>query len=78
MASNKAMADHPTASESFIRAIDQMARAFRKGRKQSTDESAIQAIEAVRKKQEEHEERKRRISEEIANGARISRDKRNL
>jgi tRNA A58 N-methylase Trm61 len=75
MATRKVMAERSTASESFLRAINQMARLFHNARKQSTDESSIQAIEAIRKKQEEHEERKRRISETIAHGARISRNR---
>ncbi len=74
MANKKAMADRPTASETFLRAIEQVAQAFNKARKQGVDESSIQAIKAVREKQAEHEERRRRISEKIANGARLSRN----
>lgn len=68
------VADRPIASKVFLRAIEQIAGAFRQSRKPDTSEPSIQAIEAVRKKQTEHEERKRRISEEIANGARIGRN----
>jgi hypothetical protein len=74
MVNNNSTADRPSASESFLRAIDQIARALRDVRKQGIDDSSIQAIEAIRKKQEEHEERKRRIAETIANGDRLSRN----
>jgi hypothetical protein len=75
---HKVMENHSTVSDSFLRAIDQLARAFRGVRSQRADESSIQAIEAIKQKQEEHEDRKRRISEAIANGARISRNRRRL
>jgi len=74
MTTKKAMADRPAASETFLRAIEEIARAFNNARKQGVDESSVQAIEAVRESQAEHEERRRRISEKIANGARLSRN----
>lgn len=49
--------DHPTPSELFFRAMQQVARASRQFRKKGVGESSIQAIEAIRQKQEEHEER---------------------
>jgi hypothetical protein len=66
--------DQSAASELFFRAIKRAARAFRDSENKGCDESSIKAIEAVRKKQEEHEEHRRRISEKIKNGARLSRD----
>jgi hypothetical protein len=58
----------------FLGAIEQIARAFSEPQKQDTCEPSVQAIQAIRQKQEEHEERKRRISQTIANGSRISRN----
>jgi len=74
MVNKKLMAGHRTASELFLEAIEQVARAIRDPKKKDDLEPSIQAIEAIRRKQEEHEERKRRISQRIANGARISRN----
>jgi hypothetical protein len=68
------VAKQRTTSDLFLGAIEQIARAFSEPRKQNTCEPSIQAIQAIRQKQEEHEERKRRISQKIANGSRISRN----
>jgi hypothetical protein len=70
----KAKTDPPIASDSFLKAVERAARTFRDFQEKGIDESSIQAIEAVKQKQEEHEERKRRISEKISNGARLSRN----
>ena len=47
------MADHPTASDLFLRAIERIARAAQEPRRQAIGEPSIQAIEAVRQKQED-------------------------
>jgi hypothetical protein len=65
--------DRPTASELFLRGIEQIARAFRDAPDRDEQNAAIQATETIRQKKSEHEERKRRVSEAIRNGARISR-----
>jgi hypothetical protein len=67
------MSVRPTASGLFFEAIKGLARAQREIRKQNTTGPSIQLIEAIRQQQEDHEERKRRISEAIAGGAKLSR-----
>jgi hypothetical protein len=68
------MSKQRTPSDLFAGAIEQIARAFKEPRKQGTCEPSMQAIQAIRQKQEEHEECKRRISQKVANGSRISRN----
>jgi hypothetical protein len=67
-----------TASNLFIEGIKQIARGLRDHRRDSsdrTDDDQISTVaSALMKKQAEHEERKRRISQTIANGSRISRN----
>lgn len=70
-----ALANRLSASkaELFLRGIEQISRAIRSAKK-AADESPLETTEAVRQQQEEHEARKRRISQDIASGARISRN----
>jgi hypothetical protein len=64
-----------TASELFLDAVQKLVQTFGDPPSQQASHGpSLQAIEAVRKKQKEHEERKRRISQAIANGSRISRN----
>jgi hypothetical protein len=69
------VANNVTASELFLRGIQQIATALGRPRNED-DEPSVQAIEALRQKQEEHEEQKRRIAETIAGGAKLSRRRR--
>jgi hypothetical protein len=62
-----------SASQLFLKGIEQIVRAMTTSKK-TADESPLQATEAIRQQQEEHEKRKRRISQDIASGARISRN----
>jgi uncharacterized protein (UPF0305 family) len=68
-----------TASELFIEGITQIARGLRDRQRDKSgdrnDDDQISTIaSALMKKQADHEERKRRISQTIANGSRISRN----
>ena len=62
-----------SASELFLRGIEQLSRSLRNPRNQNTIEPQIQAAEAFREKQAEHERQKGRVNEAIAAGARLSR-----
>jgi hypothetical protein len=65
------MADHPTASELFLRGLERLSRAFQGTAKK--DEPTIQTTEAFKRQRQEHEERRKKIADAIASGARISR-----
>jgi hypothetical protein len=60
-------------SELFLKGIQQIVRAVTASKK-IANESPLEATEAIRQQQEEHEKRKRRISQDIVSGARISRN----
>lgn len=68
------MPENLTASELFLKGIEQISKAFRPG-KQGKSEPPLQAAEAIRQSQAEHEERRRRIAKTIASGARLSRER---
>jgi hypothetical protein len=68
------MVDELTASERFLKGIEKIARAIRMPGAKAAREPQLQAAEAIRREIAEHEERKKRISDAIRNGARISRN----
>jgi hypothetical protein len=69
------MTTEPTSSQLFLKAMEQIARAFREPQTRDAHEPSLQAIQALKQKQAEHEEQRRRIAQTISNGARLSKNR---